>query len=201
MKEAFVSEVPLKCSSLQKPSKPAALSTQPRSDTDSLAMAHALTVEITRISDVKYVTGPTNAPLLVPTPDGFAVRRLYEHGNLVDDHLELAARASADPLWVPHLISRDGLAAMIVVQPTSNESAVDIAVVDSLVELIGDVEAKGFRLVLVGDTVSSVIGSRALAKSTAALTPVTVLLTGLVLLFLSSSWRQAGLVPSLPGQQ
>ena len=86
-------------------------------DDASLEMAHSITEELRLLPFIKSVTGISNAPLLVPTPGGFAVRRFVEDGSVVPDAEVLAVRARDDPLWEGALISADGLVGSISVQP------------------------------------------------------------------------------------
>ena len=50
-------------------------------DNESLEMAHAITTVLEQTESVQGVIGPANAPLMVPGPAGFAVRRFVEHGE------------------------------------------------------------------------------------------------------------------------
>ncbi|MFP8875262.1 MAG: hypothetical protein VCB42_12240, partial [Myxococcota bacterium] len=62
-------------------------------DEASLQMADRLTQELELLPMVRAVESPTNAALLVPTPDGFAVRRFVENGEIAPDAETLGQRA------------------------------------------------------------------------------------------------------------
>src|SRR5262245_10176326 len=54
-------------------------------DAASLEMADSVTRSLAGAQGVRGAIGPTNAPLLVPQPGGYAVRRFVEGGRVVAD--------------------------------------------------------------------------------------------------------------------
>ena len=89
-------------------------------DAESMAVSSAISERLRSTPGVGSVTAPSNAPLLVAHDNGFAVRRFVENGRRAPDAAELAELAVADPLWTGTVISTDGLAAVITVQPVLN---------------------------------------------------------------------------------
>jgi predicted RND superfamily exporter protein len=158
-------------------------------DRASLEMAHTVARELTSLAGIQTVQGPANAALLLPTTGGFAVRRFVENGEVVSDAEALAVRALDDPLWVGTLVSGDGAVGVIVVQPTDTQSGTNVAVVDSIAEVLAPFESRGFEYYTIGDAVETIITGRDLARSTSNLIPVTVLVIALILFMLSRSWQ------------
>ena len=54
-------------------------------DDASLRMADSVTRPLAPLRGILDVQGPSNAPLLVPAEDGFAIRRFVENGEVVSD--------------------------------------------------------------------------------------------------------------------
>jgi hydrophobe/amphiphile efflux-3 (HAE3) family protein len=158
-------------------------------DEDSLLRAHAITERLRVLPFVKEVTGISDAPLLVPSPEGFAVRHFVEDGKVAPDRERLAERARGDPLWVGTLISNDGRVGSVVVQPVNNESSTELRLVAALEEIEQSYAEQGLGLALVGDSVAGVISGRNLAESTARIIPITVAVIALVVFFLTRSWQ------------
>lgn len=157
-------------------------------DDESLRMADAITRTLAGSPHVLRVQGIANAPLLVPLTDGFATRRLFEAGAPAPDAAALALRARDDPIWRDRLISQDGRAAAIVLQPRDTRSATDIAMVDSLRRVLAPYEDAGMEFHLVGDAVATVVSGRALAESTARLVPFTVVVIAAIVFLFVRSW-------------
>ena len=168
-------------------------------DVPSLEMAYAVTQALSPLRDVRLVESPANAALLVPDHGGFAVRRFMEGGQRAPDADRLARRALEDPLWSGTLVSRDGTAGAIVVQPVDTNSETDLSVVGAVQNALAPFEANGFRFSLVGDPAASVISGQDLAKSTSRLLPLTVTVIALVLYGLSRSWKQTLIVLATMG--
>lgn len=157
-------------------------------DPVALSMADAVTEALLAVAAVREVRGPANAVLLVPTADGFAVRRLVEHGEPAADLPALAQRARNDPLWAGELVSRDGRTGALVVQPEDAESDTSVAVMEALFAALAPHEARGFEFHLVGHPVEFVVAGRELAESAAALTPITLTVIALLLVLATRSW-------------
>lgn len=160
-------------------------------DRRSMEMAHAVQKELAPAAGVQRVVGPSSAALLVPSTGGFAVRRFVENGRFVSDAEALAARALDDPLWVGSLVSADGSAGVIVVQPVDTREETGVRVSEAIEAALRPHEATGFAFYLVGHPIENLIVGRDLAESTARLIPFTVLAIGLILLALSRSWQSA----------
>jgi predicted RND superfamily exporter protein len=157
-------------------------------DERSLAMAHAVTQQLSSRPGIQTIRGISNAPLLVPTRDGFAVRRFVERDRPAEDVAELRRRALADPLWRNALVSESGRVGIIAVQPTDTRNQTSLRLLDSLDQALAPHREHGFRFHLVGDPVSSILAGRDLAESTNRLVPLTVLVIALVVLGLMRSW-------------
>ncbi|MEM7234395.1 MAG: hypothetical protein AAF517_19610, partial [Planctomycetota bacterium] len=160
-------------------------------DRPSLELSDAFVRKLLPMAEVRNVTGPSNAPLLTALEDGFTIRRLVEGGTIASDHAELSQLALTDELWAGQVVSRDGLAGLVIVEPISDQPPVDVVIVDELLKLKSEWESKGFEIALGGSIVNSVIGSRELIASQEVLTPVTVVLAGSVLVALSASLRRS----------
>ena len=160
-------------------------------DETSLMMADALTLELGVLPNVASVVGPTNAGILTADDGGISVRYLIENGARADDLDLLARRVLQDPFWLDDLVSADGRAGVIVVQPADGRPEADLVLTDSIDELLTGFRERGFRFHLLGDAPETVSAGRALAESTAALIPVLVLVIALILYTLTRSWQQA----------
>jgi predicted RND superfamily exporter protein len=158
-------------------------------DRFSLEMAESVTRALTAADRIESVTGPSNAPLLVPSAGGFDVRRLVENGKRASDADALATRALEDSLWVGGFVSADATVGAIVVQPTDTESETDVRVVEAIEEAIAPFEALGFEYYLVGPSPEIVIGGRALSESTARIIPIEILVVAAILLVTLGSLR------------
>jgi predicted RND superfamily exporter protein len=158
-------------------------------DAASLEMAHAVSTALERTAGVRSVQGPATSPLLVPTPDGFAVRSFVEEGRPVADREALARRAVIDPLWRGALVSTDAKVGAIVFELASSESDLNIGVMQELQKILRPFEARGFEFNLVGDPVEFVVAGDALRRDSIRLVPVIVGLIAAVLFALFRSWR------------
>ena len=159
-------------------------------DPVSLAMADALTAQLSAAAQVTNVEGPANAPVLVASNNGFAVRRFVEHGAIPNEVDELAARALEDPLWLGDLVSADGRVGQIVVQPIDNRPETDVELTDLIDRLLEEFRAAGFSYHVLGDAPDNVSAGRALAASTGAYVPVMILVIATILFGLTRSWQQ-----------
>ena len=160
-------------------------------DEASLRMADALTQELEVMPMVRAVESPTNAALLVPASNGFAVRRFVEDGEIAPDAEALGQRAVKDRLWRNTLISKSGDVGVMLVQITDNRPETDIAIVSGIETVLKPHRDRGFNFHMVGDPPGNVISGRSLSESTSKLTPVLVFLIGIVLLLFMRSWQQA----------
>jgi hypothetical protein len=158
-------------------------------DATSMAMAAEVTSDLLAVEGVSSVLGPSNAPLLVPAPGGFSVRRLVEHGRLASDASQLADLARSDALWRGVLVSPDGSAAVIVVQPIDSTQATSVSVSESVERVLERHERAGYRFHLTGDPIQNLIVGRDLAESTSRLIPFTIIVIGLILYLSSRSLR------------
>ena len=159
-------------------------------DRASLEMADALTQELAAANSVMNVLGPANASILVPSEDGFGVRRFVENGEIPDDAEALAQRVLDDPLWVGDLVSEDAKVGVVVVQPVDSEPETDVLFTDTIDGLLERFRKQGFSYHVLGDALANVSGGRSLAESTSALIPVLVVVIGLLLYLLTRSWQQ-----------
>ena len=150
-------------------------------DATSIRMAAQITAALEATPGVQNVISPSNASLLLESSDGFAVRRLVENGELPADFEALAARAYHDDLWVDHLVSSDGRAAMLYVQIIDSEPETYEVVVDAITKAVTPFEAQGQEFHLAGNAVSSIISGRSLAESTNRIVPLTVVVIAAVL--------------------
>jgi predicted RND superfamily exporter protein/signal transduction histidine kinase len=158
-------------------------------DPASLRMADAVSRRLASLAVIRDVRSPASSSLLVPTPEGFAVRQFVERGKPVDDARLLAERALDDPLWVGNLVSSDGRTGVIVVQPVDSESATSVQVVEAIREALAPFETAGFEFHLVGHSVEFVVAGRELAQSSALLTPVAALVIAVIIFALYRSWQ------------
>lgn len=156
-------------------------------DSSSLGMAHAVVQDLMAVEGVQGIESPATSPLLVPDPEGFAVRRFVEGGVRVADASELADRALIDPLWSGTLVSRDGRSGSIVLQLVDTSSETSIRVIEAVQAALREFEERGFEFHLVGHAVEFVIAGRELAESSAGLVPVTAIVIALMIFLLSRS--------------
>jgi len=156
-------------------------------DEDSLAMARDLTFQFGQNQHVVEVLSPTNAPLLVPSTDGFDVRRFVEREGVVADASDLAQYAVRDPLWVGEIISEDGAVGVIVIQPPDTSDQTSLAVYRAIDEALAPYRSRGFVFHTVGDAMSAITVSQELDTSMAQVIPLTALVIALVLFGLSRS--------------
>jgi predicted RND superfamily exporter protein/signal transduction histidine kinase len=158
-------------------------------DTSSLVMASQLEEGLRWVDGVRSIQSAASTTLLVPGPGGFAVRRFFEDGAPVEDADFLAARALADPLWVGSLVSADGSVGSIIVFLTDSKSETMVHVVEAVETALLPFEDQGFDFRLAGHPIESVVAGKDLADSTAALTPVIVVIIGLIIFALTRSWQ------------
>lgn len=160
-------------------------------DEPSLAMAHAVTQALSPLPEVRLVESPASSALLVPSPEGFAVRRFMEGGRRAADADQLGGRAVQDPFWAGTLVSPDRKVGAIVVQPVDTNSETDLSVFASVQTALTPFEVQGFSFSLAGDPPGNITTGQDLTRSTSRLIPFTVALISLVLLALTRSWHQA----------
>lgn len=159
-------------------------------DAASLRMADSLSGQLRAARGVRSVHGPSDSPLLVDALDGFEIRHLVENGAIPDDLIELERAALRDPNWVGDLVSPDGTVGVIIVQQVDSSSATNLEVVGEIERLIRPHVANGYEFALGGTGVATVVAGRELAASTSRIIPFTVLVIGIVVLFLSRSLGQ-----------
>lgn len=150
-------------------------------DVASLEMASAVASQLASKQGVRRVRSPATSPLLVPTSEGFDLRRLVERGTPAQDRARLAARALIDPSWVGSLISPDASIGAIVVELGSSDSDISTGVFRALESALEPFEARGFDFRLVGGPVEFVVAGGELQTATQRLIPAVVILVGLVL--------------------
>ncbi len=158
-------------------------------DAAALRMTAALGDELAVVSGVRNVFSPSNSSLVIPGPDGFAVRRLVEADAIAVDAPALAARALSDPLWIRSLVSEDAAVGAIILQLEDSRSDTMVRVVESIREAIGAYERQGFEFYLVGHPIESVVAGQELAASTAAATPYTAIIIAVIIFALTRSWQ------------
>lgn len=152
-------------------------------DANALAMAYALTAEISRVPGVTRVDSPATSPLLAPELlDLPRARQLAPDGMPAADLGALAARALRDPTWVGQIVSADARAGAIVVQLADSSSATAASAVDGARAVLVAWEARGFHYSLVGGPVEFVVAGRELDQQVQRLVPAIVVLVGAILL-------------------
>jgi predicted RND superfamily exporter protein len=159
-------------------------------DHASLQMANTITRELSAADGFQDVKSPSNAPLLMPAIDGFAVRRFIERDEVVADADQLAARALEDPFWLGNLVSRDGRVGVIVAQPIDTRSETNLVVVETIEDALQPFRNLGFEFRLSGQSIGQVYSGRELDESSGRLIPFTVIVIALVVLMLTRSWQQ-----------
>lgn len=158
-------------------------------DRAPLEMAATVARALATLPGVRKVESPATSVVLVPSEDGFAVRRLVEKGQIPPDAADLASRAREDPLWVGSLVSEDGRTGALVVELVSSGSEASIAVVHALRDALRPFEAKGFEFHLVGQSVELLVTDEELAADSARLLPVSMLLIAITVFFMLRSWQ------------
>jgi predicted RND superfamily exporter protein len=158
-------------------------------DAEALAMADAVARAMQAEPGVRAVASPASSPLLVPAPDGFAVRTLVVDGCRAADRVALGARATRDPLWVGSLVSADGDVGALVVELASSDSDTNVSVLRALQRSLAPWEARGFRFNLVGDPVEFVVAGGDLARDSRVLVPAIAGLIGALILALFRNLR------------
>ncbi|MCH2185240.1 hypothetical protein MK280_05145, partial [Myxococcota bacterium] len=101
-------------------------------DEESLQMAQSLTNELSSSPVIVNVLGPSNASILMPSDNGFIVRRFVENGVIAADLQALSERVSEDPLWVSNLVSKDQQVGLIIVQPMDNRPETDLLLAEAI---------------------------------------------------------------------
>ena len=159
-------------------------------DGASLRMAHDLTEWLEYRGDVRNVVSPSNATILIGTPEGMDVRRLVERGELPDDLAALVAKAASDELWRGRIVSPELDAASILIQPIDNSTETSEVLMDDLEEILSEHRREGFEFMLDGTGVRAIVSGRDLNDSTARLIPLLVLLMAMVLMLFTQSISQ-----------
>ena len=159
-------------------------------DPRSLQMADDLGQKLMMSPAVAQVSSPSNALVLIPEADGFAVRRFVENGLVSEEVDTLRARVLDDPLWVGDLVSEDASVGAIVIQPVDSEPETDLVLTDTIEELLAEYRADGFTYYVIGDPPENVSGGRALSESSGSLIPLMMAVLAVVLYFLTRSWQQ-----------
>ncbi|MFQ5415993.1 MAG: RND family transporter [Myxococcota bacterium] len=156
-------------------------------DPVALAMADAVTRALQSNPFVRSAISPASAPLLVPTPRGPRARRLFTDGAPASDRDALARRARANDEWLGRLISPDGRVGAITLGVSSSKSDAATSVYAALDAALAPFEARGWVFHRAGGPVEFVVAGDALAKATARMVPVMVVLVGCTLLVLFRS--------------
>ncbi|MGH0032462.1 MAG: efflux RND transporter permease subunit [Myxococcota bacterium] len=156
-------------------------------DAASLGMAADVAAALEGRPGVRRVIHPGNAPLLVTTLDGLAVRTLLADGARVADADALAARALADPTWRGELVSADGRVGALVVELTSSSSRVASQAYAALDAALAAPAEQGFVFHRVGGPVEFVVAGAELDAAMAKIVPVMVALVALGLFALLRS--------------
>jgi predicted RND superfamily exporter protein/signal transduction histidine kinase len=152
-------------------------------------MADEISRELAAVPGIRHVQSPTNAPILMSTPEGFSARRLVEGGEFPEDVQDLSDRGLRDPFWVGTLVTEEGTVGAIIAQLQDSKSETSVRVIDSLLSILEPFESEGFEFYLDGHPVAIAIGGQELADSTAALTPIAAALVALIIFALSRSWQ------------
>ena len=126
-------------------------------DERSVRMADAVEAALLEHPLIRQVASPSSAEIVVPTTEGFDVRRLLEDGQTPPDAVELIERARADPIWRRTLVSDDGAVGAVVVQLASSEGNATAEVVPYLRSVLASPPAAEFTFYLVGDPIDFVV--------------------------------------------
>jgi len=149
-------------------------------DQTSLEMARQLSDDLIRAPGVQRVESIATAPLIIPSEDGFAIRRLVENERLPADIDALRERALEDDMWTGTLVSEDGSVGTVIAQAASRDVETDEAVADAFLAAMKPHEEAGFEFYQIGDPLHYVVSGRNLAQSTSRLIPFTVALIVIV---------------------
>lgn len=168
-------------------------------DPQSLYMANTISNSLESSAGIRTVNGPANTPIIVSTPDGFAVRTLVENGQVSSDIDSLKELVRTDPLWTGRILSPDQRVAAIELQARDIQDATSEQIVTALDEALAPFRARGVHFHSMGDSVDTVVGGRALAESSDRIVPLTVAAILVVLLLLSRSWLESVVAVSTMG--
>ena len=157
-------------------------------DVSALEMAKVVSRVLEATPGVRRVESPATSSLLVPSSDGFDIRRFSDVDGSSTEHDLLVGRARIDPLWEGTLIALDATVGAIVIELASSGSDVNFEVVGALREALTPFEEAGFRFHLVGDPVEYVVAGGELDADTGRLVPVMVVLIGLTIFVLFRSF-------------
>ncbi|MDJ0849449.1 MAG: efflux RND transporter permease subunit [Myxococcota bacterium] len=162
-------------------------------DRASLAMAHDVARSLEATPGVRRVDGPATSGLLAPVlfelPEA---RTLFGDGEPHPELDALAGHALRAPSWVGQIVSGDGQSGALLVHLESSDARVGARVLHRLRALLAPHEARGFVFHLVGGPVEFVVAGDELARNTARIVPLMVVLVALVLALLFRSWLEAG---------
>lgn len=164
----------------------------PRCDTvfdpASLELADRVGRALAALPGVRRVESPAASALLMPTPDGFAVRRLVVDGRPAPDRAALAERALRDPLWVGALTSGDGRVGALLLELASSDGDAGVGLFDALEAALEPYRAQGFRFRMVGGPVDFVVAGGELEAATRRLVPLVALAVSAVVWLLFRSF-------------
>ncbi len=152
-------------------------------DYDALQMVHDLRVELGALEGVRDVYTVADSELLVPTTDGFEVRKLYEASDLK----ELAVIAAVDPLWDGALTAQNGKVGAVVVQFSTSDARIQKSVTLRAREFLSKYEEQGYVFRLVGESVDFVVAPDAFNLETQKVMPFMVMIMIGVLSYLFRS--------------
>ena len=162
-------------------------------DEASLRMAEELTQQFREQEHIVEVLSPANAPILVPSEGGFEIRHLVEQGEITSDAGELSRLVQNNPLWVGELISEDGKAGVLIIQPNDTSDATNVDMHREIGTALAPYEEQGFTFHPIGDAHAAISVSQDLDASMARVIPLTALVIALILFALSRSATDAGL--------
>ncbi len=157
-------------------------------DPASLRMAERVALELRATPGVRRAEGPGTSVLLLPTSDGFALRRFVENRELAADREVLAARALEDPLWVGSLVSGDGRVGAILLELASSDGDTSTRVFGALERALAPYREQGFQFSLVGGPVDFVVAAAELRTATERLIPMVALAIAAVVWLLFRSF-------------
>jgi hypothetical protein len=168
-------------------------------DDASLRMADALHERLASEPEIASVHSPARAPLLVPAPGGFDIRRLVENGRPAADAARLGERAASDPTWAGQLVSSDGDVGALVLSLADSRHETMQAAVAAVEEALVPYEAQGFAFHLVGHPIESIIAGREMAASIQNVAPLSALLIAAIIWLLTRSWQSTAIAMGTMG--
>lgn len=157
-------------------------------DDESVRTAAAIEESLSSSPAITRVTSIASAPLLMPSPDGFAAVRLSD----LDDPRERSVffdRALEDPTWSGQLVSPDALTTAVVTSSPDARGETMSEVTRAVFEAVRPFQDAGWEFHFSGKPLEGIVAGRDLEASTQALTPVIAAIVATIVLLLTRSWQ------------